>query len=127
MKKECIITKEAPAAIGPYSQGMKAVGLIFVSGQIPLDPATGEIVGEDIRIQTERVMKNLEAVLTAGGSSFEKVVKTTIYLRDLSDFAEVNEIYGSYFDKNPPARATVEVSALPKGAGVEIDAIAQAG
>lgn len=126
MKKETIKTEQAPAAIGPYSQGINAAGLIFVSGQIPLDPTTGESVGDDITVQTEQVMKNLDAILTAGGSSMKKVVKTTIYLKNLSDFAVVNGIYGNYFDENPPARATVEVSALPKGVGIEIDAIAVA-
>jgi len=126
MKKEIVSTKDAPAAIGPYSQAIKAAGLVFISGQIPLDPASGEIAGNSIEAQTERVMKNLEAVLKAAGSDLDKVIKTTIYLTDLSDFAVVNEIYGSYFNDAPPARATVEVSGLPKGVKVEIDAIALA-
>ena len=124
MKKEIVSTKNAPAAIGPYSQAIKAADLVFISGQIPLDPASGEIAGDSIEAQTERVMKNLEAVLKAAGSDLDKVMKTTIYLTDLSDFAVVNEIYGSYFNDSPPARATVEVSGLPKGVKVEIDAIA---
>ncbi len=126
MKKEIVNTKDAPAAIGPYSQAIKAADMIFISGQIPLDPASGEIVGDSIEAQTERVMKNLEAVLKAAGSDLDKVIKTTIYLTDLSDFVVVNEIYGSYFNDSPPARATVEVSGLPKGVKVEIDAIALA-
>ena len=126
MKKEIVSTKDAPAAIGPYSQAIKAADLVFISGQIPLDPASGEIAGDSIEAQTERVIKNLEAVLNAAGSGLDKVIKTTIYLTDLSDFAVVNEIYGSYFNDAPPARATVEVSGLPKGVKVEIDAIALA-
>lgn len=126
MKKEIVSTTDAPAAIGPYSQAVKATGLVFVSGQIPLDPASGEIAGDSIEAQTERVMKNLEAVLKAAGSDLDKVVKTTIYLTDLNDFAVVNGIYGSNFNDSPPARATVEVSGLPKGVKVEIDAIALA-
>jgi len=126
MKKEIVSTEDAPAAIGPYSQAIKAAGLVFVSGQIPLDPVSGEIAGDSIEAQTERVMKNLEAVLKAAGSHLDKVIKTTIYLTDLNDFALVNGIYGSYFNDSPPARATVEVSGLPKGVKVEIDAIALA-
>lgn len=126
MKKEIVNTKDAPAAIGPYSQAIKAAGMVFISGQIPLDPAFGEIAGASIEAQTKRVMKNLEAVLKAAGSDLDKVIKTTIYLTDLSDFAVVNEIYGNYFNDSPPARATVEVSGLPKGVKVEIDAIALA-
>ena len=126
MKKEIVSTKDAPAAIGPYSQAIKAAGLVFISGQIPLDPASGEIAGDSIEAQTKSVMKNLEAVLKAAGSDLDKVIKTTIYLTDLNDFALVNGIYGSYFNDSPPARATVEVSGLPKGVKVEIDAIALA-
>ena len=126
MKKEIVSTKDAPAAIGPYSQAIKAADLVFISGQIPLDPASGETSGDSIEAQTERVMKNLEAVLKAAGSDLDKVIKTTIYLTDLNDFAVVNGIYGSYFNDSPPARATVEVSGLPKGVKVEIDAIALA-
>lgn len=126
MSKKIINTKEAPAAIGPYSQAVTGAGLIFVSGQIPLDPETGEISGGNIKEQTDRVMKNLDAVITAGGSDLSKVLKTTIYLASMDDFPIVNDIYGSYFDNNPPARATVEVSRLPKGVLVEIDAVALA-
>lgn len=119
-----IATKDAPAAIGPYSQGVRFGNFVFLSGQIPLDPATGALVEGDIAAQTERVMKNLDAVLKAAGAGFENVVRCTIYLTDLADFAKVNEVYGSRFPRNPPARATVQVAALPKGAKVEIDAIA---
>lgn len=114
----------APAAIGPYSQAVEAGGFVFSSGQIPLDPKTGALVGGDISAQTERVMQNLEAVLKAGGLDFSNVVRCTIFLQDMNDFAKVNEVYGRYFPANPPSRATVQVAALPKGARVEIDAIA---
>jgi|SRR5581483_2153568 len=118
----------APKAIGPYSQGIRGAGLLFCSGQIPLDPHSGEMIGAgDVRAQARRVMENLGAVLQAGGASFASVVKTTIYLSDLSDFGAVNEIYGSYFKEAPPARATVQVAGLPRGALVEIDAIALSG
>lgn len=126
MSKKIVETKKAPAAIGPYSQAVKAAGMVFVSGQIPLDPETGNTVEGGIKEQTLRVMKSLEAVLEAAGSKMSRVVKTTIYLTSLEDFAVVNEIYGSYFKEEPPARATVEVSSLPKGVLVEIDAIALA-
>jgi 2-iminobutanoate/2-iminopropanoate deaminase len=119
-----IATKDAPAAIGPYSQAMRAGRLLFVSGQIPLDPATGQIVPGDIAEQTVRVLKNLEAILAAGGCIFSDVVRTTIYLVDLAHFATVNEVYGRFFTAPYPARVTVQVSALPRGSLVEIDAIA---
>jgi 2-iminobutanoate/2-iminopropanoate deaminase len=120
-----ISTPDAPRAIGPYSQAIVANGMVFCSGQIALDPKTGELVGaSDVRVQARRVMDNLRAVLGAAGSSFEKVVRTTIYLTDLGDFGAVNEIYGACFGTTPPARATVQVAGLPKGAMVEIDAIA---
>ena len=125
MTRTVVSTESAPKAIGPYSQAIKAGGMLFCSGQIPLDPATGQMVGaSDVKAQAKRVMENLKAVLAAGGASFASVVKTTIYLADLADFAAVNEIYGAYFEKDPPARATVQVAALPRGALVEIDAIA---
>ena len=125
MSRKVISTGDAPKAIGPYSQAIQAGGLLFCSGQIPLDPKSGDMVGaSDVKAQTKRVMENLGAVLRAGGASFASVVKTTIYLADLQDFGTVNEIYGSYFQDAPPARATVQVAALPKGALVEIDAIA---
>jgi len=116
----------APRAIGPYSQAIEAHGArtLWLSGQIPLDPATGELVPGDVAAQTERVMENLGAVLAAGGAGFHHVVRCTIYLADLADFAKVNEIYGRRFPKDPPARATVQVAALPRGAKVEIDAVA---
>lgn len=119
-----ISTNEAPAAIGPYSQAVRAGNLIFLSGQIPLDPATSQIVPGGIEQQAERVMMNLRAVLKAAGCDFDNVVRTTIYLTDLANFQAVNEIYGKHFTGIPPARATVQVTALPKGAHVEIDAIA---
>jgi 2-iminobutanoate/2-iminopropanoate deaminase len=122
--KEVISTKNAPAAIGPYSQAVRAGELVFLSGQIPLDPATGELVVGDITAQTQRVMENLGAVLAAAGCTFGDVVRTTIYLVDLAHFARVNEIYGSFLKTPFPARATVQVSALPRGAQVEIDAVA---
>jgi len=125
--KQTIATKSAPAAIGPYSQGVKANGFLFLSGQVALDPASGQVVPGDIRAQTERVLKNLEAVLAAAGSSMEAVVKTTVYLTDLGDFAAMNEVYARFFPQSPPARATVEVRRLPKDAKVEIDLIAVAG
>jgi 2-iminobutanoate/2-iminopropanoate deaminase len=125
--RKAVATDAAPRAIGPYSQAISAAPgrLLFCSGQIPLDPKTGEMLGAgDVRAQAKRVMENLRAVLAAGGASFEHVVKTTIYLADLQDFAHVNEVYGSYFKDAPPARATVQVAGLPKAAMVEIDAIA---
>jgi 2-iminobutanoate/2-iminopropanoate deaminase len=117
---------QAPRAIGPYSQGVEAQAgrLVFLSGQIPLEPKTGELVAGDISVQTERVMENLGAVLRAASLGFADVVRCTIYLVDLSEFAAVNAVYGRYFASSPPARATVQVSALPRGARVEIDAIA---
>ena len=124
--KEVVSTDKAPKAIGPYSQAVKMCKLIFCSGQIALSPASGELVGEDVAAQTKQVMKNLKAVLEAAGASLDKVLKTTIYLKNLSDFETVNEVYGSYFGEKPPARATVEVSGLPKGALVEIEAVAAA-
>jgi 2-iminobutanoate/2-iminopropanoate deaminase len=127
MARQIISTAGAPKAIGPYSQAVVAPAgrLLFCSGQIPLDPKTGEMVGAgDVRAQTQRVMENLGAVLVAAGVSFDAIVKTTIFLADLQDFAAVNEIYGVYFPNNPPARATVQAAGLPKGALIEIEAIA---
>lgn len=115
----------APAAIGPYSQAIDAGDFVFLSGQVPIDPKTGELVQGDITVQTERVLDNLAAVLEAAGCSFGDVVKTTIYLIDLGDFQTVNATYAKRFTSAPPARATIQVSALPKGARVEIDAIAK--
>ena len=125
MAKEVISTKAAPAAIGPYSQAIRVGNLLFVSGQIPIDPATGEVVAGDIRVQTGQVMKNLTAILTAAGSSLDRVAKTTVYLRDLSEFSAMNEVYAQFFGGEPPARATVQVARLPRDAAIEIDLIAQ--
>ena len=124
--KAPISTPGAPKAIGPYSQGIEARGArtLYLSGQIPLDPATGQLVKGTIEEETGRVMENLRAVLAAAGAGFEHVVRTTIYLTDLADFARVNEVYGRHFASAPPARATVQVPALPRGARVEIDAVA---
>ena len=124
--KSIIATEAAPAAIGPYSQAVKAGGLLFCSGQIPLDPATGQVVEGGVVAQTEQVMRNLEAVLAAAGVDFAAVVKATIFLTNLADFAAVNEVYGRYFPAEPPARATVEVRGLPRGVAVEIEVIALA-
>jgi 2-iminobutanoate/2-iminopropanoate deaminase len=122
--KKIISTSEAPGAIGPYSQAARSGRLLFCSGQIPLDPKTGELVQGDIAAQTRRVLDNIAAILRAEGLTFDHVVKTTIFLTNLGDFQTVNEIYGSYFKQDPPARSTVQVSALPKGANVEIEVIA---
>lgn len=119
-----ISTPNAPAAIGPYSQAIRSGSLLFLAGQIPLDPATGQLVKGDVREETDRVLKNMAAVLTAAGAAFENVVRTTIYLTDLNDFQAVNEVYARYFTANFPARSTVQVAALPRGSRVEIDAIA---
>jgi 2-iminobutanoate/2-iminopropanoate deaminase len=122
--KDAIDSKDAPAAIGPYSQGVIAGQLLFLSGQIPLDPTTGAIVDGDIVAQTERAMKNLGAVLAAAGCSFDDVVRCTIYVVDMADYPKVNEVYGRFLGRPYPARSTVQVSALPRGARVEVDAIA---
>jgi len=127
MNRTAVFTPDAPRAIGPYSQAIAAGGLVFCSGQIPLDPRTNEMVGAaDVRTQARRVMDNLKAVLAAAGTSLDRVVKTTIFLADLGDFGAVNEVYGAYFAGEPPARSTVQVAGLPKGALVEIDVIALA-
>lgn len=122
--REAIATPEAPGAIGPYSQAIVAGGFVFVSGQIPLDPATGTLVDGDITAQTHRVLKNLDAILRAAGVSFNTVVKTTVYLADMSEFAAMNAVYGEYFPAPAPARATVQVARLPRDVRVEIDVIA---
>jgi 2-iminobutanoate/2-iminopropanoate deaminase len=124
--RETIKTPNAPAAIGPYSQGIKtsAGKMIFTAGQIALDPASGRLVEGDIAAQTRRALDNVKAILTTAGTSLENVVKTTVFMADLSEFAAMNEVYGEYFPANPPARSTVEVKALPRGAKVEIEAIA---
>jgi 2-iminobutanoate/2-iminopropanoate deaminase len=122
--KEIIATQNAPKAIGPYSQAVKLNGFVFLSGQIPLDPRSGELVTGSIQVQTERVLENMKAVLQAAGLSFDHIVKTTVFVKDLADFPHLNEVYGKYFGMNPPARSTVEVSRLPRDARVEIEAIA---
>ena len=122
--KEIVSTPNAPGAIGPYSQAIKAGGMVFCSGQIPIDPATGEFVSEVVSEQTEQVLKNLAEVLNAAGSSLDHVVKTTVFLADMNDFAEMNEVYGRYFSDNKPARATVQAARLPRDARVEIECIA---
>ena len=128
MTRRIVATDRAPAAIGPYSQAVRFQGeLIFTAGQIPLDPASGQIVGADVAAQTERVLQNLSAVLAAAGSSLDKVVKTTVFLKNMSDFADMNAVYGRYFTANPPARSTVEVSRLPKDVLVEIECLALVG
>ena len=119
-----ISTPNAPAAIGPYSQAVVSHGFAFLSGQIPLDPATGQVIEGDIAAQTGRVLENLKAVLEGCGSSLDKVVKTTVYLTDMGEFARMNEVYARYFPANPPARATVEAARLPRDVRVEIDCIA---
>ena len=124
--REVIATNDAPKAIGPYSQAIKANGFVFISGQIPLDPATQQLVQGDVAVQTERVLQNLSGILKAAGSSFEQVVKCGVFLKNMSDFAPMNEVYGRYFAEAPPARSTVEVSRLPKDVLVEIDIIAVA-
>lgn len=122
--REPIQTEHAPAAIGPYSQAIKAGGFVFVSGQIPTDPKTGEFVSGGIAEQTDRVLRNLAAVLEAAGSSLGQVVKTTVFLADMKEFSPMNEVYGTFFSGAPPARATVAAAGLPKGARVEIEAVA---
>jgi 2-iminobutanoate/2-iminopropanoate deaminase len=122
--KTIVSTERAPKAIGPYSQAVISNGWVFVSGQIPLDPATNQIVEGGIAEQTERVLENLKNVLEAAGSSLERVVKTTVYLKDMGEFAKMNEVYGRYFTTTPPARATVEAARLPRDVSVEIDCIA---
>lgn len=122
--REAVATSDAPAAIGPYSQAIVAGGFLFVSGQIPLDPATGRLVSGTIAEETRRVFDNLAAILTAAGAGFDDVVKTTVYLSDMADFTAMNEVYATYFSAPAPARATVQAAALPKGVRVEIDLIA---
>jgi len=125
--KTIVSTEQAPKAIGPYSQAVIANGLIFLSGQIPLNPATNQLVEGDIAVQTERVIENLKAVLEAGGSSLANVVKTTVFLKDMGEFARMNEVYSRYFASEAPARSTVEAARLPRDVRVEIDCIALIG
>ena len=125
MSTTVISTAAAPAAIGPYSQAIRTGNLLFVSGQVPLDPATGQLLEGDIRVQTRQVFKNLAAILEAAGSGFARVVKTTVYLRDLGEFAAMNEVYAEFFGDQPPARATVQVARLPRDAAVEIEVVAE--
>ncbi len=122
--RDVVITEHAPQAIGPYSQAIKAGGFVFVSGQIPIDPTTGLIAQSEVAAQTDRVLQNLKAILTAAGTSLENVVKTTVFLKSMGDFAAMNEVYARFWKKAPPARSTVEVSRLPKDVLVEIDVIA---
>jgi len=124
MKNEIISTEKAPGAIGPYSQAIKAGNMIFCSGQIPIDVATGEFVSQDVAEQTEQVLKNLTAVLEAAGAGLNNVVKTSVFLADMNDFAAMNEVYGRFFNENKPARATVQAARLPRDARVEIECIA---
>jgi 2-iminobutanoate/2-iminopropanoate deaminase len=124
MMRQAVSSPSAPAAIGPYSQAIRAGSLLFVSGQIPLDPETGQMVAGDVAVQTHRVFRNLAAILDAAGSSLDRVVRTTVYLADMNDFAVVNEVYGTYFTSPAPARATVQAARLPRDARVEIDVIA---
>jgi 2-iminobutanoate/2-iminopropanoate deaminase len=122
--REMISTKDAPQAIGPYSQAIRANGFVFTAGQVAIDPATQQLIGSDVATQTERVLKNLSAILQAAGTGLEKVVRSTVFLKDMNDFAAMNQVYASYFAANPPARSTVQVARLPKDALVEIDVIA---
>ncbi|MGH2808456.1 MAG: RidA family protein [Actinomycetota bacterium] len=126
MSKKVIYTQNAPEAVGPYSQAIKDGDLLFCSGQVALDPSSGELVGSSVGDQTRHAMDNLGAILNAGGATFESIVKVTAYLTDMNDFAEFNEVYGEYFKSSPPARATIGVAALPKGARVEVECVARA-
>lgn len=121
--KEIISTEKGPKAIGPYSQAVKANGFVFTAGQIPFDPATGQLIEGDVARQTARVLENLKAIVEAAGSSLDRTVKATVYLKDMNDFAAMNEVYARYFQANPPARSTVEAARLPREVRVEIDLI----
>jgi 2-iminobutanoate/2-iminopropanoate deaminase len=122
--RDVISTDQAPKAIGPYSQAIRAAGMIFTSGQIAIDPATQQVIAGDVAAQTDRVLKNLAVILQASGSSLDKVLRCTVFLKNMADFAAMNEVYGRYFTQTPPARSTVEVARLPKDVLVEIDVIA---
>lgn len=127
MTKEAVNTAKAPAAIGPYSQAIKTGAMVFTSGQIPIDPTTGEIVAGDVRAQTEQVLHNLAEVLRAAGTSLDNVIKTTLFIKDMNNFAVINEVYARFFQEVPPARSTVEVARLPKDVLIEIEAVAVSG
>ena len=124
--REVISTKDGPQAIGPYSQGIKAHGFVFISGQVAIDPANQQVISGDVAAQTDRVLKNLSGILKAAGTSLEKVVRSTVFLKNMGDFVAMNEVYGRYFNNAPPARSTVEVARLPRDVLVEIDVIALA-
>jgi 2-iminobutanoate/2-iminopropanoate deaminase len=124
--REVISTKDGPQAIGPYSQAIRANGLVFVSGQVAIDPVTQQVISGDVAVQSDRVLKNLSAILKAAGTGMEKVVRSTVFLKNMGDFTAMNEVYGRYFNSAPPARSTVEVARLPKDVLVEIDVIALA-
>jgi 2-iminobutanoate/2-iminopropanoate deaminase len=124
--KDIVTTDRGPKPIGPYSQAIKANGFLFMSGQVALDPKTGDLIGSDVRQQTERVMENIKGILEAAGSNLHHVVKTTVFLKDMNDFPAMNEVYGRYFSAAPPARSTVQVARLPKDALVEIEVVAAA-
>jgi 2-iminobutanoate/2-iminopropanoate deaminase len=124
MSKRIVRTEQAPQAIGPYSQAVVGNGLVYVAGQLALDPRTGQLVPGDVRIQTKRVMENIKAILEGAGTSLGNVVKTTVFLRDMNDFGAMNEIYGSYFQEDPPARSTFQVAKLPRDGAVEIEVVA---
>jgi len=124
--RDVIATQDGPKAIGPYSQAIRANGFVFVSGQVAIDPATQQVVSGDVAVQTDRILKNLAAILKAAGTSLEKAVRTTVFLKNIGDFAAMNEVYGKYFSAAPPARSTVEVARLPRDVLVEIDVIALA-
>lgn len=124
MSKRIVRTEEAPEAIGPYSQGVVAGGFVYTAGQLALDPKTGQLVPGDVRIQTKRVMENIKAILESAGTTLANVVKTTVFLRDMNDFGAMNEIYGSYFQENPPVRSTFQVAKLPRDGAVEIEVVA---
>lgn len=124
--REVISTKDAPQAIGPYSQAVRANGLVFVSGQVAIDPATQQVINGDVAAQTDRVLQNLSAILKAAGSGLEKVLRSTVFLKDMADFAAMNEVYGRHFTAHPPARSTIQAARLPKDVLIEIDVIALA-
>jgi 2-iminobutanoate/2-iminopropanoate deaminase len=124
MERKIVVTEHAPRAVGPYSQGIVAGGFVFTSGMLALDPQTGEVVGKDIGAQTRQALSNVQGILEAAGSSLERVVKATVFLRNIGDFPQMNAVYAEFFPADPPARAAVEVGPLPKGALIEIDAVA---